>query len=156
MSTTLQPIWKFIANLGDIHPLDYGGYFVYEDETGVYPAEAELIETKSDEAYDDNETYTVHRFILDRCTFVDGILSDNKFHPEHPAWFASHITGIASYIGSNVDELYTMLCSESAVDRAFAYRSIGEHSGFENLDSYPLTMTRAEAKRRYTKGELGS
>lgn len=81
MSATQQPTWKLIANLGDVHPIDYGGYFVYVDETGTYEAEAELLEVPEDE----DRTYRVYRFILDRCTLTNGVLSDNKFHPDHPA-----------------------------------------------------------------------
>ncbi len=38
-----QPKWKLLANLGDANPIDYGGYFVYRDETGVYRDEAEKL-----------------------------------------------------------------------------------------------------------------
>ena len=40
---TKQPKWKLIAQLGDVNPIDYGGYFIYEDETGVYPPEGEKL-----------------------------------------------------------------------------------------------------------------
>ena len=38
-----QPKWKLLANLGDANPIDYCGYFVYRDETGVYRDEAEKL-----------------------------------------------------------------------------------------------------------------
>lgn len=160
MNATAQPVWKLIANLGDVNPLDYGGYFIYRDETGVYPEEGELL-TLDDES-DEDSSYTVYRFILDRCTFINGVLSDNPFHPDHPAWFAkpeseraarpqdtTYLSGVANFIGQDVDELIADLCSEDAIRRAQAYRAIGEYHGFENLDSYPLTITRAEAEERY-------
>lgn len=40
---TKQPRWKLVAQLGDVHPIDYGGYFVYRDTTGVYEEEAEVL-----------------------------------------------------------------------------------------------------------------
>jgi hypothetical protein len=81
-----QPVWKLLANLGDISPFDYGGYFVYLDETGMYPEEAELLELENENEEDEEKIrYTVRRFVLERCTLVDGVLSDNKFHPDHPA-----------------------------------------------------------------------
>ena len=48
-----QPVWSCIANLGDVNPIDYGGYFVYIDTTGVYPPEAELLIAPSDNDDDD-------------------------------------------------------------------------------------------------------
>jgi len=153
MTATQQPVWKLTANLGDVHPLDYGGFFVFEDETGVYPPEAELLIGPVDD-----EQYTVFRFILERCTLINGILSDNKFHPELMAWFGyrdkdrpqdSDLNDVARY--ADMPNIAELLCSESAIDRAHAYRAIGEYHGFGNLDSYPLTLTRVEAQKRYAK-----
>ena len=95
---TAQPVWKLLANIGDVHPIEYGGYFVFVDETGVYPPEAELlISPDSDDA---PEGWVAYRFILDPCTYVDGILSDNHFHPELPAWFADAGVGeVANFAG---------------------------------------------------------
>lgn len=169
-----QPKWKLIANLGDVNPIEYGGYFVYVDETDVYPPEAELLCEPSDECgrchgvcgndYDlciyscECHQYTVYRFILERCTLIDGILSDNRFHPEHMAWFGyrdkdrpqdSDLNDVASFAA--MPDIAELLCSANPIDRACAYRAIGEYHGFENLDSYPLTLTRAEAEACYDK-----
>lgn len=144
MNATNQPVWKMIANLGDVNPLDYGGYFVYIDETGVYPPEAERLE-------ESHKGYEVHRFILDRCTYTNGILSDNKFHPEHPAWFADDIDSAASFVGQDAQELIDALCDPDPCMRAEAYRAIGDYHGWENLDSYPLHLTQEEAIEKYGK-----
>lgn len=158
-----QPKWKLIANLGDASPLEYGGYFIYEDETGVYPPEAELLEVlNEDEPDEDRLKYRVYRFILEQCTLTDGILSDNKYHPLHPAWFAepesertnrpqdtTYLKNVADYIGSTLEEMQSMFCSNNPLDRATAYRAIGEYHGLENLDDYPLELTRTEAIERY-------
>ena len=144
-----KPKWKLVANLGDVHPLEQGGYFVYVDETG-YEAEAELLIVE--ELYDGrDQKYTVYRFTLARCTLIDGILSDNQFHPECMAWFGyrdSDLNDVAEFSGmANIAELF---CSENPVERAFAYRAIGEYHGFVNLDSYPIILSRAEAEERYS------
>jgi hypothetical protein len=156
-----QPNWKLVANLGDRNPIDYGGYFVYEDTTGVYEPEAELlISPDSDES---PEGWQAYRFSLDKCTFIDGILSDNKFHPEHPAWFAEpeseketrpqdtiYLSNVCSYAGIEQEQLIEWLCGDDIPARAEAYRVIGEYHGFDNFDSYPLTFkTRAEVEARY-------
>jgi hypothetical protein len=42
------------------------------------------------------------------------------------------------------------LCSESPLDRAVAYRAIGDYHGFINLDESPLTdLDRSEIEARY-------
>jgi hypothetical protein len=147
---TNQPVWKLRANLGDASPLEYGGYLVLIDETGVYPPEGELVQ----EPCEGEKTYTVYRFILDKCTFVDGVLSDNEFHPDHAAWFAKDIERVAVSSDCTSLGLINDLCSDDPIARAFAYRAIGDYHGFENLDSYPLRLTKAEARERLAKWSL--
>lgn len=142
MPKTDQATWRLLANIGDASPLDHGGYFVYTDETGVYPPEAELLEPLVDGKYE------LRRFILEPCTFVDGVLSDNRFHPNHPAWFADSLESIQE--SSDIGNIVTLLCSTDPIDRATAWRAIGEYHGFENLDSYPVNLTKKEAKKRYS------
>src|SRR5262245_19815580 len=100
MSETKQPQWKLIANLGDVDPVTYGGFFVFVDETGVYDAEAEYWPER-----EEGEKQIVYRFILEPCTFVDGVLSDNKFHPNYATWFAKDIPAIAEFAGGSYDEM---------------------------------------------------
>jgi hypothetical protein len=151
-----QPVWKFLANLGDVSPLEYGGYFVYEDTTGVYMPEAEvlLIDDETDDPH-----YTIHRVVLERCTFINGVLSDNKFHPDYPAWFAqpedkrpqdtTKLSRICETMDITQDELIRLLCSENAVERAQGYRNIGEYHGWNNFDDYPMKMRKRELRKRY-------
>jgi len=86
---------------------------------------------------------------LEPCTYINGILSDNKFHPEHPAWFADSLDEVASTMGINVDDLITLFLSNNPIDRAQAWRMIGDYHGFDNLDSYPEYYTRKEVESRY-------
>lgn len=145
---TNQPKWRFVANLGDASPLDYGGLFVFRDATGVYPPEMERLErTTPDDSTRDR--YEVRRVVLDRCTYVDGVLSDNQFHPEHPAWFADSIESVALSMGCDPDDIRDSLCSEDPCSRAEAYRCIGDYHGWDNLDEYPLDLSRTEVTRRY-------
>ena len=135
-----QPIWKCVAQIGDAAPLDHGGLWVFIDTTGVYPPEGELYEP---------ETRQVRRFILEDCTYTNGILSDNKFHPDHAAWFADDLQAVASCIGTDAADLINQFCSADPITRAQAWRAVGDYFGWDNLDSYPLTLTRREAARRY-------
>ena len=50
-----QTVWKFVTNLGDASPLDYGGLFVYIDETGVYPPEMERVELENEDCAEGKE-----------------------------------------------------------------------------------------------------
>lgn len=134
-----QPNFKCVANLGDANPIEYGGYFVLVDETGVYPAECVVLDTYND-AYADPH-YDIYRFIMDKCTYIDGILSDNKFHPELPAWFANpiaHLDNVAKYISSTLEELIKLLCSDNPIERAMAYKALGDYHCFINFDTDPL------------------
>lgn len=141
-----QPKWKLVAQLGDRDFTDYGGYFIYEDTTGVYPSEAEKLFAP----HNDASKWEVRRFILRPCTFQNGILSDNKFHPDHPAWFADKIGACANYVGIPLAELIDMLVNGNTVNRALGWQAIGDYFGYENLDSYPLYFSRAEVEKRYS------
>lgn len=152
---TRQPKWEMIANLGDVSPLDYGGYFVYRDTTGVYPAEAELLVV--DDEGDEDSTYTAYRVVLDRLKLVDGYLVPLAYDPSwsHPLerydeWFHKELEAVASSIGSTKESLEALFTSDELAARALAYRAVGEYHGWDNFDDSPMTgMTRAEAKKRY-------
>lgn len=137
---TQQPEWKCVAQIGDATPLEYGGFWVFVDKTGVYPPEAECYEPDEGVA---------SRIILEDCTYIDGVLSDNKFHPEHPVWFADKITELAEFSGLDVTDLIGLFTSGDPVDRAIAWRVVGEYFGWFELDQYPLLLSKAEAEERY-------
>ena len=139
---TRLPNWKIIQSLGDVDYVAHGGTLVYEDANKDYPAQAEVI-------VPGESGCTVYRFILDRCTFIDGVLSDNKYHPESPAWFADGLKDVCETHDADLDETIQNLCSEDPVARAVAYQMVGEFYGWENFDSYPLTLAKKEVKARY-------
>lgn len=142
-----QPDWEFVANVGDVNPLDYGGLFIYRDRTGVYAPELERVEPDSDA---DDCTYTVWRAVLENCTYVNGILSDNRFHPDYAVWFADDLDMLARFSDTTRAELVALFTSSDPRERARAWSIVGDYHGWENLDSYPLErMTRAELVERY-------
>ncbi len=139
-----QPKWKFVAQLGDVNPLDHGGKFLFVDETGVYPPELEFVELLVDSIEDEWE---VHRIVLDKCTFIDGVLSDNKFHQ---AWFAQNLQAVADCVDVDESELIGRLCSGDALNRAQAYVDIVSYYGVHEFDQYPRMFDdRAELEARY-------
>lgn len=136
-----QPEFKCRYQLWDADPLEYGGYWIFEDTTGVYDPEGELYDPESGMAW---------RFSLDPCTYIEGVLSDNEFHPNRPAWFADKIDALASFIGYPAHVLIGWFVSTDIIRRAQAWRVVGDYFGFDNLDGYPLELTRKEAAERYT------
>jgi hypothetical protein len=146
---------KCVAQLCDADPIEYGGYWVFDDgDCGS----AELLIVPEEEG----GKYLVYRFDLDRCTYVDGVLADNKYHPNIPAWFAkpesirkerpqdtTYLKNVALYCEFPEGLLVRQFCSESLIDRAQAYRMVGVYHGFNNLDGYPLELTKLEIKTRY-------
>jgi len=137
-----------VANLGDVNPVDYGGYFIDVDETGVYPPEATWLEAPDDDAEGAaRHAWLAYRVVLEPCTYTDGVLSDNPFHPELPAWFAESLDAVASCVGRDVAEIRADLCGADPCRRADAYRDIASYHGWDNFDSYPVRLTRREATR---------
>lgn len=139
-----QPTWKLVANLGDVNPIEHGGLFVFEDTTGVYPPEIERFEPPLDAC----GKWEVRRAVCEPCTYVDGILSDNPHHPQASAWFADRVDSVAESCGMERDEFIRMITAGSVVERAEAWRMIGDYFGWDNLDSYPIELTRDEAIER--------
>lgn len=143
-----QPTWKLVAQLGDVNTIDHGGHFVYVDETGVYAPEAEVL-TIADET-DGAELWEIHRYILEPCTYVAGILSDNPYHPELPAWFADSLPDVVAYVGSSTPAMIADLCGDDLTAKALAWKAIGDYHGMDNLDSYPTQWAdRAQLEARY-------
>jgi len=141
-----------LANLGDVNPIDHGGYFVYRDTTGVYAEEGEKLFVYED-------SWQIYRFPLDRLKMVQGYLVPLRYSPDWPEplfrydeWFHKDLDRVASYVGQSVEELRNAFCSDDPIVRAGAYEAIGDYFGYENLDGYPLTFTsRNEVQARYAK-----
>lgn len=140
-----QPLWNLVANLGDASSLDHGGYFIYEDETGVYPPEAEYLEVTDE----DKPRYFAYRFPMHRCCMHNDTISDNDAHPFHTAWFDDSLNSVAESADISRDDLIELLCSPEPKDRACGYRHIAEYHGWENFDEIPLQLTKKEARKRY-------
>lgn len=117
---TNQPDWKCVANLGDVTPWDYGGAFVLVDKTGVYTPELRVFEVIDGPPV----RWEEHTILLERCTFVNGILSDNPYHQDHKAWFADSLPVVAHFTGIPKAELIRLFCSEDPVQRAEAYQAV--------------------------------
>jgi hypothetical protein len=146
VSATKQPVWKLVAQLGDVHPIDHGGHWIFIDTTGVYEPEAEVLIVPEEEG----QRYEIRRYILEPCTYENGVLSDNSYHPSQAAWFADKVPALAASLNVEPDEFLRLLLSDVPAERAIAWHEIGQYFGWDNLDAYPLRLTRAEIVNRYS------
>tara|TARA_Y100000310_G_scaffold227925_1_gene230199 strand:+ start:88 stop:585 length:498 start_codon:yes stop_codon:yes gene_type:complete len=153
-----QPDWKLVTNLGDVNPFPYGGLFVFVDRNNLYSPEMERLEPMGD---DDGCEWELRRVILDKCTYINGVLSDNEFHPDHPAWFATpeyrrkdrpqdttYLSQLCDSMDMDENELIELFCSDDPIDRAIAYRAVGDYHGWDNLDGYPRYLSDEDAEHR--------
>lgn len=142
-----QPEWECIANLGDVNPIEHGGKFVLVDKTGVYAPEMEVLEKE----YHQRNSWLVWRFVMEPHTYINGVLSDNPYHPDEPAWYADDIAGVAESCGVEPDELIRNLCSADPRERAEGYYCLFTCLSAADFDSYPLELNRTEVEERYSE-----
>lgn len=147
-----QPIWEFIQYLGDEDPLEHGGYFVYRDKTGAYAEEVQRLTPMID------RSFLIYRTPIERLKLVDGYLVPLRYRPDWPhplerydEWFHEKLGEVAHSIGATKEALAKDFTSPDPIRRAWAYQAVGDHFGWENFDSDPLRMTRAEVKKRFRK-----
>lgn len=146
---TQQPSFWCIENIGDANPFDYGGGFVLVDRTGVYSPEL-LVLDPSDDDGSEHQLYTILLEPLIRIKDEDGNhgLSDNKYHPDYPAWFGEFekLKALSESCGRFYSELLGSFLSSCPVERAFAYLNVASYWGFANFDEYPRSLTASKAK----------
>ena len=143
---TNQPKWQLVANLGDVNPFEYGGFFVWKDLTGVYDLEA----TSLTVCYDNQVIES--RILLGKCYLTNGVLSDNKFHLDHPVWFSEDLPAIALFTGQDVDQLVNDLCSDNPIERGSAYLSVFNYHGSQGDDNI---LTGKEVRAKYGRKYQG-
>lgn len=147
---TQQPEWELVGTIGDRNPVEYGGGYVFRDKTGVYDPEVEWIEPMPSAPYRGSGSgVTVYRVPMERHTYVDGILSDNSYHPDKAVWYANDLDAVCRYCDCDRDELIGNLCGDDPVARAWAYETLANYHGWYEFDHYPLTLTADEAEKRY-------
>lgn len=163
---TNRPEWKHISCIGDRDPIAYGGGFVYQDTTGVYPPEMTWFEPAPDADWDKTKGATplhVYRIVLDPPRFkaaIGGRYERGKANiPSErgvswvwcPEWFVSHIQDVAESAGTTKFALLRMLFSKDPRERAMVYQTIIGHFGPFEFDQYPIEMTEDEAYTQYAE-----
>jgi hypothetical protein len=80
------------------------------------------------------------------------------------AWFASpdsqkavrpqdttYLSNICETMDVEESELVGMFCSDDPIQRALAWRMVGDYHGWDNLDSYPMVLGFKDTSRRLEK-----
>jgi len=150
--TTQQPDWELVGTIGDVDPLGYGGGFILRDKTGVYAPEIEYVEPIGEGgSRDDVQSVTVYRVQLEPHTYVNGVLSDNKYHPDYPVWYAKDLDWVCKSCGCGREDMISDLCGDDPEAKAGAYETLAGYFGWQEFDIYPLTLTPSEAEERYSQ-----
>lgn len=148
--TTQQPEWELVGTIGDRKPAKYGGGYVFRDTTGVYPPEVEYVNPTGDGP---DGGVTVFRVVLEKHTYINRILSDNKYHPDYAVWYAESLSAVAQTCDCDRDELIAALCGDDPVFKAWAYETLACYHGWHEFDHYPLALTADEAEKRYEQAK---
>ena len=165
---TKQPSWKCVGHIGDIDPIAYGGGFVYQDETGVYPPELTYFEPLSDEEWKNSREstpLTIYRLVLDPPRFKTltelgkrTILASDlppsergKTWEWYNEWYVDKLPSVAQTCGVTPLRLLRELFSRKPLTRAMAYQELIAYFGPFEFDQYPLQMTEGEAYAHYAE-----
>ena len=132
---------KFIANLGDVNFIEYGGFLVLEDKDG--DAFVEVVQ----EPYEGEARWTIYRFDLDKVVRTED--EDGCFRPPIWCWFKNGVVPACDSCGESPQEFWRLIGSESATDRALAYQILVGYFGPEEFDPYPLKLSKREVTERY-------
>lgn len=130
-----EPKITVLANLGDAYPLDYGGHIVFqaEEPNGRITYHSELWDQPLKDRGKD--IYEVYRWDIEPDAVEDLDWAD--------------INWVADSIGMDRAEFEASGRSEDPRIRALFYENVGRHSGFSNLDAYPVRFSRKEMEKRW-------
>jgi hypothetical protein len=140
---------RYVGNLGDVHWLDHGGFFVYADGSIA------VLEKPCDDE-DEDGPLTLYWLDAPQCSVVlDGVSKAEGYkYPQLIAKVFEGMTDIsrdviagADTCGQKYEEVVRDLCSVDPLARANGWKTIWAHSGFDR--SYPIELTRSEARRMF-------
>lgn len=142
-----EPKITVLANLGDRNALDYGGHIVFQAEMpdGRITYHSEFWEEPVKRQHrmkpaPKEDVYEVYRWDIEPDAVKD------------LDW--AELASVAESIGVDPAQFEASGRSENPVERAMFYEQVGRHHGFENLDSYPVTLTRKEMEERWSKSDF--
>jgi hypothetical protein len=136
-------VCKLLANLGDVNPVDHGGYFVINRNASkrLDPEYQLVILETIDEPI---PTWYYGHISIDKCYYTNGILSDNQYHLDKPAWFADWFKDYDPTCDDERDyhlKSRDYICSDDPIKRGSVYRDLGMYYGWENLGGHIQSTT---------------
>lgn len=121
-----------IGTTGDVNLFDYDAGVIFSDKYGIHW-----------EWWNNVAEWDSSR--PNELLLHETDVPDNVF--EYHNW--ANVKSIASSVGISADELRKLGASTNVRDRVEALEALNGHSGASALDSSPITITRAELKRRW-------
>lgn len=121
-----------VGELGDVNPLEHGGTLIYKimDPDGIY-YEAVRIDPMIN-----------HNFQIRRWTIEEDVLAD-------ASWVDDYLKDLARAIGVTPGYVKRLSVHPDVRLRASLYEDIASYFGLDNLDAYPVFLTREEALERF-------
>jgi hypothetical protein len=129
-------IRRFLATVGDSNPADYGGGYVirYKHPGQSSFVDLECVQWDSDADNAEGSLYT-------------GDLRDRDILKAHD-WI--DVDDMARLFDFDADE-WRRMARGTIRERARCLEDIASYYGWDNLDSYPVRVTRDEVRKRYAR-----
>ena len=129
---------QLLMNLGDVHPFEHGGYFLYDRGDGTYTGHYwEEVEDSSDDDDPANNKFEVFIFDIPADVFAAY------------GWAKRDIRSIADTVGGDPSEMLRDGRSPDVWKRARVVQDIAATHGWKSLDSSPDFLTSDELRERY-------
>jgi len=136
MRTYPKPVRRFLGSVGDCNPADYdGGHVIRYSPVGQSSfVDVEYVQWDSD---DDNAAGSLY----------SGDLRDRDISAAHD-WI--DIAAMSRSLDFDPED-WRKAARGTYVERARCIEDIASYYGWENIDSYPLRVTRADIRKRYAR-----
>jgi hypothetical protein len=156
--------YEIIGIVGDVNPLQYGGWLIGARDTQIDCLAIEPIDWESGARQGEGIDCYIYRVALDRMKVIGDIATKTDvmvcYHwrnewtgaiVERVEWwdtaeFRKNFTEATSLPWSDFQD---SICSENPVKRAYAWVEIAQYFGIQNLDDSPTRETEAELKKRF-------
>lgn len=130
------------AVIGDVNPLQYGGWIIGARETHIDCLVIEPIDWEDKGKQGEGIDCLVYHIALDRDMEPD------------TEWYAtsSNADGFKANLadkGITWDEFKAYVSSEDSVKRAWAWKEVADYYGMENLDDCPTRESESSLRKRF-------
>ena len=128
--------------IGDVNPLQYGGWLIGARSTHVDCIVIEPIDWEEKGKQGEGIDCLVYRVALDK---VDNPDSEWFATSDSADGFKGHLLDA----GISWEEFKSFISSDDAVKRAWAWREVAQYYGINELDDTPTRETEASLRKRF-------